>query len=53
MLETAALATTAWIERWFPDTFSFAVLAPALVSTAAMVAGATPRAVAIAFGLYP
>ena len=49
-LETAALATTAWMERWFPDTFSFAVLALALVSTAAMVAGATPRAVAIAFG---
>ena len=53
MLETAALATTAWMERWFPDTISFAVLALALVSTAAMAAGATPRAVAIAFGLYP
>ena len=50
MLETAALATTAWTERWFPDTFSFAVLALALVSTAAMLAGARPRAVAIAFG---
>jgi hypothetical protein len=25
-LETAALATTAWMERWLPDTFSFAVL---------------------------
>jgi short-chain fatty acids transporter len=50
MLETAALATTAWTERWFPDTFSFAVLAVALVSAAAMVAGASPRAVAIAFG---
>jgi short-chain fatty acids transporter len=50
MLETAALATTAWTERWFPDTFSFAVLAVALVSAAAMVAGASPRTVAIAFG---
>jgi len=49
-LETAALATTAWMERWFPDTFSFAVLALALVSTAAMLAGARPSAVAIAFG---
>jgi short-chain fatty acids transporter len=50
MLETAALATTAWTERWFPDTFSFAVLALALVSAAAMAAGASPSAVAIAFG---
>src|SRR6516225_4006213 len=50
MLEAAALATTAWMERWFPDTFSFAVLALALISTAAMMAGATPPAVAIAFG---
>jgi short-chain fatty acids transporter len=49
-LETAALTTTAWMERWYPDTFSIAVLALALVSTAALVAGATPRAVAIAFG---
>jgi short-chain fatty acids transporter len=50
MLETDALATTAWTERWFPDTFSFAVLALAPVSAAAIVAGASPRAVAFAFG---
>jgi len=46
--ETAALASTAWTERWFPDTFSFAVLALALVSRAAMLAAARPGAVAIA-----
>jgi hypothetical protein len=41
-LEMAALATTAWMERWFPDTFRFSVLALALVSTAALLGGARP-----------
>jgi short-chain fatty acids transporter len=50
MREAAALTTTAWMERWFPDTFSFALLALAQISTAAMMAGASPHAVAVAFG---
>ena len=29
MLKTAALATTAWMERWFPDTFRFGARAGA------------------------
>src|SRR5215475_12495926 len=49
-LETMALATTAWSERWFPDTFVFAALALALVCAGAMFIGATPQAVAVAFG---
>jgi short subunit fatty acids transporter len=31
ILETAALLVAAWAERWFPDTFSFAVLALSFV----------------------
>jgi short-chain fatty acids transporter len=50
VLEGIALAAAAWAERWFPDTFSFAVLALALVSLAAVSVGASPSAVAIAFG---
>jgi short-chain fatty acids transporter len=49
-LEGIALATATWAERWFPDTFSFAVLALALVSLSAVWIGASPGAVAIAFG---
>ena len=49
-LEAVALAITAWSERWFPDTFIFAVLTLALTCVGAMLAGATPRAVAVAFG---
>jgi hypothetical protein len=43
MLETAALATAAWTERWFPNTFNFAVLALALVNAAARSGSALPR----------
>jgi short-chain fatty acids transporter len=49
-LETMALAITAWSERWFPDTFVFATLALALACAGAMLIGATPQAVAVAFG---
>jgi short-chain fatty acids transporter len=50
MLERIALAAATWADRWFPDTFSFAVLALALVCLAAAWMGASPGAVAIAFG---
>jgi short-chain fatty acids transporter len=50
ILETAALLAAAWAERWFPDTFSFAVLALSFVCAGALLGGASPRAVAVAFG---
>jgi len=50
LLERTALGAATWAERWFPDTFSFAVLALALVCVAAAWIGASPGAEAIAFG---
>lgn len=46
----AALHSAAWAERWFPDAYVFAVLGVVIVAVAAMVAGASPRATAEAFG---
>ncbi len=50
ILARAALGFTGWAERWFPDAYIFAALAVILVSAAALVNGATPRAVAKSFG---
>lgn len=49
-LERFASTVTDWAERWFPDSYIFAVLAIVLVVAGALVAGVAPRAVATSFG---
>ena len=49
-LERFASSVTAWAERWFPDSYIFAVLAVVVVSLAAFFAGVAPRAIASSFG---
>jgi short-chain fatty acids transporter len=50
VLASIALRCCAWSERWFPDAFSFAVLAVAIVAIGAVSIGAAPAAVAQGFG---
>ena len=50
VLEAIALGITAWSQRWFPDTFIFALLALASVVFGALLIGARPSAIAMAFG---
>ncbi len=45
-----ALRCSAWAERWFPDAWVFAALAVVIVAVAALVIGATPTTIAVAFG---
>lgn len=45
-----AIACAAWAERWFPDSWVFAVVAVLLVSLAVLALGAPPQAAAKAFG---
>ena len=45
-----AVAFTAWAEKWFPDAFVFVAIAVVVVAAAAMINGATPISVSIAFG---
>jgi short-chain fatty acids transporter len=49
-LARIALRFTAWAEKWFPDPFVFVALAVVIVAVACMANGATPMAVAQAFG---
>jgi short-chain fatty acids transporter len=49
-LARLGLRFTNWAERWFPDAYVFVVLAVAVVAAAAMLNGASPAAVAKAFG---
>ena len=49
-LESFASAVTAWAQRWFPDSYIFAVLAIVIVTAGALIAGITPQSVASAFG---
>lgn len=49
-LEHFAFRVTNWAERWFPDSYVFAVLALVLVSLGALVAGIAPHAIATSFG---
>lgn len=49
-LERFALAVTRWAERWFPDSYIFAVLALLIVSAGALLAGVSPHALTTAFG---
>ncbi len=50
VMARAALRSAAWAERWFPDAYVFAVLGVVIVAVAAMLAGASPKATAEAFG---
>lgn len=45
-----AQSLAAWTEKWFPDAYIFAAVGVVLVALLAMVNGATPIAVAEAFG---
>jgi short-chain fatty acids transporter len=45
-----ALRCSNWAERWFPDSWVFAVLAVLIVSLAVVALGASPGAAAKAFG---
>lgn len=49
-LESLAAAVTNWAERWFPDSYIFAVLAVVIVTGGCLLAGVTPKAIASAFG---
>jgi len=45
-----AMRCSDWAERWFPDAYVFAALAVGIVAAAALIAGASPRDTAAAFG---
>lgn len=49
-LERLASSVTNWAERWFPDSYIFAVLAIIVVSLGALFAGIGPKAIATSFG---
>jgi short-chain fatty acids transporter len=49
-LARLGLRFTDWAERWFPDAYVFVALGVAVVAAAAMLNGASPAAVAKAFG---
>lgn len=49
-LERFASSVTNWAERWFPDSYIFAVLAVFAASLGALLVGAPPTAIATAFG---
>ncbi len=50
LMARAALRSAAWAEKWFPDAYVFAVLGVVIVAIAALLAGASPKATAEAFG---
>jgi short-chain fatty acids transporter len=50
VLVRIAIAFTAWAERWFPDAFIFVAIAVVVVALAALINGASPVAVSVAFG---
>ena len=50
VLVRIAIGFTAWAERWFPDAFVFVAIAVVVVAVAALVNGASPIAVSVAFG---
>jgi short-chain fatty acids transporter len=49
-LERLASSVTNWAEKWFPDSYIFAVLAIVVVSGGALIAGISPKAIATSFG---
>ena len=50
VLVRIAIGFTAWAERWFPDAFIFVAIAVVVVAAAALINGASPVAVSVAFG---
>jgi short-chain fatty acids transporter len=50
LLVRVAIGFTAWAERWFPDAFIFVAIAVVIVALAAIINGASPLAVSVAFG---
>lgn len=49
-LEKMASSVTNWAEKWFPDSYIFAVLAIAVVTLGALLAGVAPQDIAVSFG---
>jgi len=49
-LEALAAKVTNWAERWFPDSYIFAILAVVIVTIGCLFAGVTPHALATSFG---
>ena len=49
-LERFASSVTNWAERWFPDSYIFAVLAVLIVSFFALIAGISPQSIVTSFG---
>ncbi len=49
-LERFASSVTNWAERWFPDSYIFALLAVVIVVLGALLAGVSPRSIATSFG---
>jgi short-chain fatty acids transporter len=50
LLSSIAQRSCAWAERWFPDSFAFALIAVAVVSVGALGVGAPPLQIARSFG---
>ena len=50
LLVRIAIGFTGWAERWFPDAFIFVAIAVVIVALAAIINGASPLAVSVAFG---
>jgi len=50
LLVRIAIGFTGWAERWFPDAFIFVAIAVVIVAFAAIINGASPLAVSVAFG---
>ena len=49
-LERFAANTTVWAERWFPDSYIFALLAVVIVTLGTLLIGVNPKSVVKAFG---
>lgn len=49
-LEALAASVTNWAERWFPDSYIFAILAVVIVTLGSLIAGVSPHSLATSFG---